>query len=261
MFISIILPAYNEEKRILSSINQLRLELPFIAMKREGILIGNHFEVIVVNDGSSDQTGTIVRKYINQFPDFGLKLIELPNNKGKGYAVKVGVEVARGNYIVFMDVDLSTPLTEISKLICAIQGDSAIAIGSRGLPQSQIVKHQPIYRELMGKIFNILVRLCVINGIYDTQCGFKAFRADVAKLIFRLLETDRFGFDVEILLIAQKLGIPVKEIPIVWQNSVHSSVSPLTDSLEMFYSLLRMKRQVHRNLLVNSIEKYLFHGN
>jgi dolichyl-phosphate beta-glucosyltransferase len=235
--------------------------LPFIAIKHEGKLLGDRFEIIIVNDGSNDQTGTIVRDCINQFPDFGLKLIELPKNKGKGYAVKIGVEAARGKYIVFMDVDLSTPLTEIPKLIDAIQGEYAIAIGSRGLPQSQIVKHQPIYRELMGKMFNMLVRLFVINGIYDTQCGFKAFRADTAKLIFRLLQTDRFGFDVEILLIAQELGMPVQEIPIVWQNSFHSSVSPITDSWEMFYSLLQMKRKVHQNLLANSIEIHLFHGN
>jgi dolichyl-phosphate beta-glucosyltransferase len=230
-------------------------------MKIEGEVLSDRFEIIVVNDGSTDQTSSIVRKYISEFPDFVLKLIELPINKGKGYAIKTGVSAARGKYIVFMDADLSTPLTELPKLIYALQKDYEIAIGSRGLPQSQIVKHQPIYRELMGKIFNMLVRLFVINSIYDTQCGFKAFRADAAKLIFRLLQTDRFGFDVEILLIAQELGMPVQEIPIVWQNSFHSSVSPLTDSWEMFYSLLQMKRQVHQSLLANSIETHLFHGN
>jgi dolichyl-phosphate beta-glucosyltransferase len=261
MFLSIVLPAYNEEQRILSSIAQLRTELPFIDMKCEGELLGDRFEIIIVNDGSSDQTGAIVRKYMSQFPDFVLQLIELPSNKGKGYAVKVGVEIARGKYIVFMDVDLSTPLTELPKLIEAIQKNCAIAIGSRGLPQSEIVKHQPIYREIMGKIFNVLVKLFVLRGICDTQCGFKAFRSHEAKRIFGLLQTHGFSFDVEILLIAQELEMTVQEIPIIWHNSFNSSVSPIGDSWEMFYSLLQMKRKVRKNLLANPLEERVLHGN
>ncbi len=261
MLLSIILPAYNEEERILSSISQLRVELPLILTTTEGKQLGDRFEVIVVNDGSSDRTGEIVKEYISQFPAFGLSLINLPNNRGKGYAVKVGIEAARGKYISFMDTDLSTPITELPKLIAAIQNDYAIAIGSRGLPQSQIVQHQPIYRELMGKIFNILVRLFVINGIHDTQCGFKVFHAHTAKQIFGLLQTTRFAFDVEILLIAQELSIPICEVPIIWHNSSHSSISPLRDSLEMFYALLQMKRQVRKHLLANFTEKNLIHGN
>ena len=261
MFLSIILPAYNEEQHILSSLDQIRNQLPSICMKIEGYPLSDRFEIIIVNDGSSDQTGTIVRKYISQFPDFILRLIELPNNKGKGYAVKVGVEVARGEYIVFMDVDLSTPLTELPKLVHALQKDCAIAIGSRGLPQSQIVKHQPIYREMMGKMFNVLVKLFVIKGIHDTQCGFKAFRSHEAKQIFGLLQTHRFSFDVEILLIAQELKIIVREIPITWHNSFDSSVSPVRDSWEMFYSLLQMKRQVRKNILAKPVAEHVLHGN
>jgi dolichyl-phosphate beta-glucosyltransferase len=264
MFLSIILPAYNEEKRLLVSIEKLRKQLPSILTNIDGEVLGDRvkvFEIIIVNDGSTDRTSSIVRKYINDFSDFDLKLIELTDNKGKGYAVKIGVEAARGKYIAFMDADLSTPPTELPKLIAAIQKDCAIAIGSRGLPQSQIIEHQPIYRELMGKTFNALVRLLVIDGIHDTQCGFKVFRNHEAKQIFGLLRTVRFGFDVEILLIAQELGIPIREIPITWYNSSHSSVSPFRDSWEMFYSLLPMKRRVRRNLLANSIEKSILHGN
>jgi dolichyl-phosphate beta-glucosyltransferase len=253
MFFSVILPAYNEDQRILDSIEQLRTQLPSICMKiEEERLTG--FEVIVVNDGSNDRTGVIVRQYISEFPDFALKLIELSVNKGKGYAVKVGVESAMGKYIVFMDADLSVPLTELPKLIYMLQSNYAIAIGSRGLAQSQIIKHQPIYRELMGKVFNILVRLFVISGIHDTQCGFKAFRADEAKRIFTLLQTYRFGFDVEILLIAQNMQMSIQEIPIIWRNSPHSSVSPIRDSWEMFWSLIQMKRKVRKNLLVDSLK-------
>ena len=260
MFISIVLPAYNEEKRILASLMQLRDELPNVLTTILGKDLGGSFEVIVVNDGSSDRTAEIVCDYMARFPDFELKIIELPANRGKGYAVKTGVNAARGKYIAFMDADLSTPLTELPKLIDVLQKDCAIAIGSRGLPESQIVKHQPIYRELMGKAFNMLVRLLVINDIYDTQCGFKVFRKDAAKLVFRLLETERFGFDVELLLIAQELEITIKEIPVIWQNSLHSSVSPLNDSWEMFYSLLQMKQRVRQNLLLNSKDQVIFHG-
>jgi dolichyl-phosphate beta-glucosyltransferase len=254
MLTSIILPAYNEEERILSSISQLRVELPLILPAIEGKQLGDRFEVIVVNDGSGDRTGEIVSAYISQFPDFELRLINLPHNMGKGYAVKVGIEAARGKYVSFMDTDLSTPITELPKLIAAVQNDYAIAIGSRALPQSQIVQHQPLYRELMGRIFNMLVRLFVINGIHDTQCGFKVFRAHTAKQIFGLLQTTRFAFDVEILLIARELGISICEVPITWHNSPNSSVSPLRDSWEMFYVLVQMKRQVRKHLLENYTE-------
>ncbi len=261
MFLSIILPAYNEAKHLRFSIDQLRNQLPSICIQIEGAALDDRFEVIIVNDGSSDKTGALVREYINLFPDFALTLIELPKNKGKGYAVKVGIEAAKGKYIVFMDADLSTPLTELPKLIESLQQNCAIAIGSRGLPQSQIVKHQPIYREMMGKIFNFLVKLFVIRGICDTQCGFKAFRAHEARRIFGLLQTYRFSFDVEILLIAQELEITVQEIPIAWHNSSDSSVSPIGDSWEMFYSLLQMKRKVRKNLLANPLEEHVLHGN
>jgi len=261
MLTSIILPAYNEEERILSSISQLRVELPLILTAIEGKQLGDHFEVIVVNDGSGDRTGEIVSEYISQFPDFELSLINLPHNRGKGYAVKVGIEAARGKYISFMDTDLSTPITELPKLIAAVQNDYAIAIGSRALPQSQIVQHQPLYRELMGRIFNMLVRLFAINGIHDTQCGFKVFRAHTAKQIFGLLQTARFAFDVEILLIAQELSIPICEVPITWHNSPSSSVSPLRDSWEMFYTLLQMKRKVRKHLLGKFTAESVLHGN
>jgi len=264
MMLSIVLPAYNEAQRIPLSIEEIRTKMPSICVEIAEILqcdrLAIPFEVIVVNDGSSDRTGKIVRKYIEKFPDLDLQLIDLPTNQGKGYAVKIGVEAAKGKYIVFMDTDLSTPLSELPKLIHALQKNKTIAIGSRGLAKSQIVRHQPIYRELMGKVFNLLVKLFVISGINDTQCGFKGFRTYEAKRIFGLLQTNRFGFDVEILLIAQELGISIQEIPVTWCNSIHSSVSPLRDSWEMFYSLLQMKKQVRQNILIAPIEEIVLHG-
>ena len=270
MLISIVLPAYNEAQDIANSLNILRSQLPSICLQINGAKDDrskDHFEVIVVSDGSVDQTSAIVQEYIDTFPSFKLRLIDLPQNYGKGYAVKTGVEAAKGTYIAYMDADLSTPLRELPKLISILseqylnQGKRAIAIGSRGLSQSRIIKHQPLYRELMGKTFNLLVRLFIIDGIYDTQCGFKVFIASEAKQIFKLLQTNRFSFDVEILLLAKHLGIAICEVPITWQNSPASSVSPIVDSWEMFYALASMKYRVRHNLSSAPVREIALHGN
>lgn len=263
MMLSIILPAYNEARCIQSSMEEMRLKMPSICAEianHLGSELSTSFEIIIVNDGSTDRTGEIVRQYIDEFPSFNLRLIELSANYGKGYAVKVGIKSASGKYLIFMDADLSTSLMELPKLIHAIQREKSMAIGSRGLHQSRIINHQPIYRELMGKFFNLLVRLIVIKNIRDTQCGFKAFRYDDAKRIFSLLQTHRFGFDVEILLIAQELGISIQEIPITWSNSIYSSVSPVRDSWEMFCSLLQMKQRVRHSLLSTPSPEKILHG-
>ncbi|PZU96168.1 MAG: glycosyl transferase [Pseudanabaena sp.] len=269
MLISIVLPAYNEAQDIANSLNVLRTELPSVCLEINGATgsqSGNQFEVIVVNDGSADRTGAIVQEYMDRFPSFRLRLINLPQNYGKGYAVKIGVAAAKGAYIAYMDADLSTPLQELPKLISIVSerylanSERAIAIGSRALTQSKIIKHQPLYRELMGKTFNLLVHLFVIRGIYDTQCGFKVFRASEAKQIFKLLQTNRFSFDVEVLLLAQHLGIAICEVPVTWQNSPSSSVSPIVDSWEMFYTLASLKYRVKHNLAV-PVREIALHGN
>jgi len=202
-------------------------------------------EVIVVNDGSSDKTSQVVKAFETFEGKHRLTLIELPQNSGKGAAVKAGVERATSDYILFMDADLSTPLTEISKVLAPLQNGKDIAVGSRAIKSSNILERQPFYRESMGKLFNLLVRLLVINGISDTQCGFKAFRRDVAKEIFSRLETTRFGFDVEVLVWAKVLGYTVEEVGVTWINSPHSRVSPIRDSLEMLWSLFRIRRRVY----------------
>lgn len=236
MLLSIVIPAYNEEKRIGASLQELQSFLP------------KHFEqteVMVVNDGSSDKTSQVVKAFETFEGTHRLTLIELDKNQGKGAAVKAGVEHASGDYILFMDADLSTPLTEISKVLLPLQAGKDIVIGSRAVKTSNILERQPFYRESMGKMFNLLVRLFVIDGISDTQCGFKAFRREAAKEIFNRLQTTRFGFDVEVLLWAKMLGYSVEEVGITWINSPHSRVSPIRDSLEMLWSLLRIRRQVY----------------
>lgn len=236
MLLSIVIPAYNEEKRLGASLEEIQSFLT------------NHFEqteVIVVNDGSSDRTSQVVSAFVKESGMHRLILIELARNSGKGAAVKAGVERATGDYILFMDADLSTPLSEISKVLSPLQHGQDIAIGSRAIQSSKILKRQPFYRESMGKLFNLFVRLLVIDGIADTQCGFKAFRGDVAKDIFNRLQTTRFGFDVEVLLWAKVLGYSIEEVGVTWVNSPHSRVSPIRDSLEMLWSLFRIRRQVY----------------
>jgi dolichyl-phosphate beta-glucosyltransferase len=236
MLLSIVIPAYNEEKRLGASLQEIQTFLP------------NHFEqteVIVVNDGSSDRTGQVVSSFVKQGGAHRIACIELAQNSGKGAAVKAGVEHATGDYILFMDADLSTPLTEISKVLAPLQNGKDVAVGSRAIKSSNILERQPFYRESMGKLFNLFVRLLVINGISDTQCGFKAFRREAAKEIFNRLETTRFGFDVEVLVWAKVLGYSVEEVGVTWVNSPHSRVSPIRDSLEMLWSLFQIRRRVY----------------
>lgn len=236
MLLSIVIPAYNEEKRLGASLQEIQSFLP------------NYFEqteVIVVNDGSSDRTSQVAKAFLQESGAHRLMLIELPRNCGKGAAVKAGVERATGDYILFMDADLSTPLSEISKVISVLENGKDIAIGSRAIESSNILEHQPFYRETMGKLFNLFVKLLVIDGISDTQCGFKAFRREVAREIFNRLQTARFGFDVEVLLWAKVLGYTIEEVGVTWVNSPHSRVSPIRDSLEMLWSLFRIRRQVY----------------
>jgi dolichyl-phosphate beta-glucosyltransferase len=236
MQISIIIPAFNEELRIATSLHEVR---EFLSINFES------WEIIVVDDGSNDRTAEIVKTFYIEESNQRLILLKLSRNMGKGAAVKAGVAKSRGGIVLFMDADLSTPLAEIRKVIEHLK-NSTIVIGSRGKQDSNIIQHQPFYRELMGRIFNRMVRLLVIDGIEDTQCGFKAFRADVAKEIFSRLQTNRFGFDVEVLLWAKKLNFPIQEIGITWINSPNSRVSPIKDSLEMFFSLLVIKRKVNK---------------
>ena len=236
MLLSIVIPAYNEEKRIGASLQEIQSFLP------------KHFEqteVIVVNDGSSDKTSQVVTSFVRESGTHRLLLVELPQNSGKGAAVKAGVERATGDFILFMDADLSTPLTEISKVICPLEQGYDVVIGSRGQPDSNVVKHQPLYRETMGKIFNLLVRWLVIDGIRDTQCGFKAFRQSVAKEIFSRVQTTHFGFDVEVLLWAKKLGFSIKEVGVTWVNSPNSRVSPIKDSVKMLFGLFAIKQRIN----------------
>jgi len=227
--ISIIIPAYNEESRIKRTICTIIQYLNLHKIPAE---------IIVVNDGSNDNTAQILKQLSKEYQN--LKCIHLPQNRGKGFAIKEGVLASKGQFILFSDADLSTPIQEMDKLIPHLKDGYHIAIGSRRLPESNIKNPQPLHRRLMGRGFATLVKL-LIPGIQDTQCGFKAFRRDIAHLLFSCQRIRRFCFDVELLYLARKHRLKIKEVPVCWINSPHTSVRLLRDPMNMFLDLLRIK--------------------
>jgi dolichyl-phosphate beta-glucosyltransferase len=170
-----------------------------------------------------------------------IRIEALPFNRGKGRALATGVEVARGDPILLTDADLSTPIEEFEKLQAALDKGAGIAIGSRGLRESRVEVSQPVYRVAMGKVFNLLVQAILLPGIWDTQCGFKLFRADVAHRVFTGLVTDGFGYDPEVLYRARRQGVKIAEGPVIWRNSAQTTVSPISSSLDMFKHVIRIR--------------------
>lgn len=224
--VSIVIPAYNEEQRIgatLRSIIAYLTQQPY------------RWELIVVNDGSTDRTSEIVAG----FPQ--VRCIELPQNVGKGKAVQIGMLQARGKIRVFSDADLSTPITELPKLLRGIDQGCDVCIGSRALNPALVRVHQPWYREYMGKFFNLLVQLLLLPGIKDTQCGFKAFKEEVVRTVFPKISIAGFSFDVEVLYLARKFGYRICEIPVEWYNDPRTKVRLLTDGLKMLVELVQIR--------------------
>ena len=232
--ISIVIPAYNEEKRIKGSLSETCTFLNDSGME---------YEIIVVDDGSSDGTSRIVESMVADFPN--VALVRYEKNKGKGHALRTGVLVTKGDFVLVMDADLSTPMEELQKLMPYLSdGRFDIAIGSRALALSDIIKKQPWWRQGMGKMFNKIVKTLVIGDFSDTQCGFKLFGGDVARNLFGAAKIDRFAYDVEILARAKRKGCRIKEVPIRWIDSPESRVDPLMDSLRMLVDLVRIRFMV-----------------
>jgi glycosyltransferase involved in cell wall biosynthesis len=235
MFLSIIIPAYNEERRIGQSLDEILRFLESQSFKAE---------VLVVNDGSADRTPQIVTDRMEAYDRAGSQLRLLTNdpNRGKGYSVRRGVSEAKGEIILFTDADLSSPITESPKLIAPIaEGRADVAFGSRALNRKLIGVRQSFLRDFGGRVFNFFLRLITGLEYRDTQCGFKAFRREVALPVFRLQSIERFGFDPEILYIARKRGLKLVEAPVVWNHSDDSKVNYLRDSIDMMLDLIRIR--------------------
>ena len=230
--LSIVIPAYNEEKRLPATLERVVSFLQKSAFQP--------FEVIVVDDGSRDGTAEVARAAGARHPE--IRLLQNPGNRGKGYSVRHGMLDAGHDWVLFSDADLSAPIEEIDKLFDAIdRASAAVAIGSRALDRSLIGDHQSIFREFAGRFFNITVQLGAGLRFWDTQCGFKLFRRDAAQTVFERLRLFRFGFDVEALFIARKHGFKTVEVPVRWNHVEGTKVNMFSDSLDMFLDIARVR--------------------
>lgn len=231
IMISVIIAAYNEENRICPSLFKIADFLSSNKLKHE---------IIVVDDGSSDGTSALIGTLTSRIHN--LKIISYPVNKGKGYALRQGVLASHGTLVLVTDADLSTPIEELTKLsTLIIEKKCEIAIGSRNLAGSDIIEKQPWWRQAMGKGFNKITRVLVLDGFSDTQCGFKLFSGNIARVLFREAQINRFAYDVEILARAEKSGYKISEVPVKWNNSLDSKVSPFIDSLQMLKDIFKIR--------------------
>ncbi|PIS42879.1 MAG: hypothetical protein COT24_01205 [Candidatus Kerfeldbacteria bacterium CG08_land_8_20_14_0_20_40_16] len=229
--ISLVIPVYNEEKRIRKSLAEI---LPYL----------NHtlpdYEIIFVDDGSTDQTLPILEQYQNEH----FQIIKNDRNYGKGYSVKQGMLKARFTVVLFSDADFSTPIEDLEKLLPYLK-EYDIVIGSRGMKESQVSVHQPFYKEWLGKLGNKFIQLLIVPGIKDTQCGFKMFKKETL-IIFRKQTIERWGFDFEILMLAKRMGFKIKEVPVKWRNDFRSKVR-FFDYLKTLGELLKIKWNILTN--------------
>jgi glycosyltransferase involved in cell wall biosynthesis len=229
-YLSIVIPAYNESARI-----ELTLERVMNCVDDQ------HWdaEVLVVDDGSSDDTSIIVQRWMQHYPR--LHLVQNPGNRGKGYSVRNGLLQAAGDVVMFTDADLSAPMEEAQRLLDALADGADVAIGSRWMDRTRQTIHQPLYRQFFGRCFNWVTRTVMGLPYKDTQCGFKAFKRDAAQVIFRLQTIERWGFDPEILFIARKLKYVVREVPVTWGHDERSRMSYLRDGMKMLEDMARIR--------------------
>jgi dolichyl-phosphate beta-glucosyltransferase len=243
-YLSVIIPAYNEAIRLRSSLERV---VAYLDRQPFGS------EVLVVDDGSTDDTATIARNYAGEHAT--VRILRYTPNHGKGRAVKVGMSEADGQLMLLCDADLSTPIEEVEKLIPFVDEGFDVVIGSRALPESELRIHQPWLRERLGRTFNLLVRVLGVRDFADTQCGFKLFTRRAAREIFPQLITDRWAFDVEALLIAQYMRYRIREVPVIWVNAPGTKVNVFRDAASTLRDLLRIRaawllRRPRRRLII-----------
>ena len=225
--ISVVIPSFNEEKRVGSTLDKL-----------EAYLDGQpySYEILVVDDGSTDGTAHVVT---DEYPE--VTLVTYSENRGKGYAMRQGVPECKGAFILVYDADGSTPIEDVEKIWPLMEAGADVVIGSRALPESDVQVRQPLYRQSMGRIFNLILRLLWLTSYKDTQCGFKCFRRKCAEDVFPKLTMDGFGADCEMLYVANLLGYGIEEIPVRWVNSPDSRVNAFWDSLDMLREVLLVR--------------------
>lgn len=224
------MPAYNEEACLAKTLGDITSFL---------LTQSYTWELIIVDDGSSDQTSALAGDVVDRFRGRAT-LLRNEINRGKGFSVKRGVMTASGRNVFFTDADLSTPIEELTKGLPLLD-DADVVVGSRALIDSNIIVHQPAHRERLGRIFNAVVRATLVKGIKDTQCGFKGFKSEAARAAFSRQRLAGFGFDVEVLYIANKLGFKIIEAPVAWRHSAATHVSPIQDGLGMIGDLARVR--------------------
>jgi dolichyl-phosphate beta-glucosyltransferase len=227
---SIVIPAYNESERLQSSLQKI---VDFLG---EQSMIA---EVLIVNDGSRDNTPEIIRQYASRYPY--IRLIENPGNRGKGFSVRNGMLQATGDIVLFTDADLSAPITEAPKLFAEIQKGADVAFGSRWLLAKLQTERQSIMRQIAGRAYNIFMRVLLGLQYKDTQCGFKAFNRRAIDALFTRQRIERWGFDVELLFLAQKFGLKIVEVPVQWAHDDRSKINPLVDGMKMFGEMLSIR--------------------
>ena len=230
-YYSIVVPAYNEGERISPSLERM---LSHIERSNWSA------EIIVVNDGSRDNTAAIVNQFARCSPS--VRLLENPGNRGKGYTVRNGMMNASGQVLLFTDADLSSPIEEAAKLFAPIErGEADIAIGSRYLDRELQIRKQPLYRRMLGRAFNLALRAILGLTYVDTQCGFKAFNRKAAMTVFPAMKIEGWGFDPEILFLAKRYGLRVAEVPVSWAHDHRSKINPALDGARMFSELMRVR--------------------
>ncbi len=224
--LSVIIPAYNEEKRLPSTLESVH---DFLSESERD------FEIIVVDDGSSDGT----KEVVNQFAadHCGVRLLTHSPNQGKGYSVREGMLKAEGDFLLLDDADGASPIGELTRLENAIKSGADIAIGSRAKPCDETVVNALSHRKHIGNTFNIIVQSLLLKGIQDTQCGFKLFKRDVARDLFSIARLNRYAFDVEILYLAREKGYEIAEVPINWTNVDGSKINLATDPMNMLFEI------------------------
>ena len=227
---SIVIPAYNESARLAATLEKV---LAYVHSQQWDA------EIIIVNDGSKDNTAEIVRSFAAK--DSALRLVENLGNRGKGYSVRNGMLQAQGQVVLFSDADLSSPIEESLKLFAALDSGADIAIGSRWLRAETQTQRQPLHRQILGRIFNVLLRISLGLHFKDTQCGFKAFKQPAVQAIFPLQRIEGWGFDPEILFLARKSGFEVQEIPVAWGHGGDTRIHPLIDGTRMFLEMIRIR--------------------